>query len=254
MTLTLALSRTRERETLIAGDSLVRSESNAFLFPRVLPTSNSEPLSPVHLLYKEWRNTQEQERYSHRHHRRQYQPQYYRRGLEVKLAKPVAERAGRRHDADIDGAAVDGVNAENAKDQDRRIEQRIGNTQHVDEDPDQRQVEDQQHQVADIHAGDEAPKKLRLLGDQERPRRDAMDHHRGDHDGGNGPGRNAQGEHGNKGAGGGRVVGRLRAGDPRNRAVTEALRILRKPLLHRVGNERGDDVSRAGNDADYKSE
>src|SRR5882724_2105335 len=59
---------------------------------------------------------------AHLHHRREYEPQYYRRGLEVKLAKQIAERAHRRHDANIDRAAIDRVNSENAKHQNRGIE------------------------------------------------------------------------------------------------------------------------------------
>src|SRR3546814_9111929 len=34
---------------------------------------------------------------------------------------------------------------------------------------DQRQVENQKHDVADVHAGDHAPKKIRRILDQQRP-------------------------------------------------------------------------------------
>src|SRR6266850_429101 len=191
---------------------------------------------------------------AHLQHRREYEPQYYRRGLEVKLAKQIAERAHRSHDADVDGTAIDRVNTENAKEQDRGIEQRVRHSQYIDEDSHQGKVEDQQHHVTDVHAGNKTPEKLGLLRDQQRPRGDSMHHHGGDHHRGYRSGRKTESEHGNKGAGRGGVISRLRAGDAFDGAVSEALRVFGKTSLHGIGNEGRDDMSRAGNDADEEAE
>src|SRR5262247_3507122 len=105
---------------------------------------------------------------THLHHRRQYQPQYYRCGLEVKLAEHISQCTHHGHDPDVDNAAVDRIDAKNAENQNRWIKQWIRDFQNVDENTHQRKIEDQQHHVADVHARDEPPEELRLLSDQKR--------------------------------------------------------------------------------------
>ncbi len=56
------------------------------------------------------------------------------------------------------------------------------------------QVEQQQDEVADVHAGDDRPEELRVLGDQQRPRRDAVDQQRAEQDRGDRPERDAEDE------------------------------------------------------------
>src|SRR6266508_5777294 len=127
----------------------------------LLRVGKSELLPPIHFFYDERKNMQQEEcQPNHQHHRgdrpgnknavaarrhgerlakthlqhrRQYEPQYYWCGLEVKLAQHVSERAHRRHNADIDNAAVDRVDSENAKDKNRRIKHPVGNSQDIDE-------------------------------------------------------------------------------------------------------------------------
>ena len=87
-----------------------------------------------------------------------------------------------------------------------------------------------------------------------RPGRDAVDHQRADQHRGDRAGRDAERQHRHEGAGGGRVVGRFRAGDAGDRALAEFLRMLGDALLQRIGQEAGNDVRRAGNDADDEAE
>ena len=56
-------------------------------------------------------------------------------------------------------------NPNGAEGDDREVEQAVGNAQQADPDADQRQVDDHQHDVADEHAGDDAPEQVRLLRD-----------------------------------------------------------------------------------------
>ena len=66
-----------------------------------------------------------------------------------------AERAEPGGQKDIENLAVDAVNPDTTEQQDRRIEQAVGNPQQPDPKADHRQLEDQQHHVADQHAGDD---------------------------------------------------------------------------------------------------
>ena len=67
-------------------------------------------------------------------------------------------------------------------------------------------------------------------------------------------GRDAERHHRHESAGRRRIVGRLGTGDAFDRALAEALGMLREAPLQAVGNERRNDVRRARNDADQKTE
>src|SRR3546814_18258976 len=68
----------------------------------------------------------------------------------------------------VDHGVVERVGAQGREDQDAGIEQRPRNRQNPHPDAGHRQVQDQQHEVADIEAGDQAPDQVRLVGEQER--------------------------------------------------------------------------------------
>ncbi len=75
------------------------------------------------------------------------------------------------------------------------------------------------------------------LLDQQRARRHAVHHHGGQQQRGDRPAGHAERQHGHEGAGGRRVVGRLRARHAGHRALAELLRVLRDLALDRVGDE-----------------
>ena len=103
-------------------------------------------------------------------HRREHEPERDRREIVTELAQHVADPAHDEHDPDVDDAVADRIAAEDAEAQYARIQIRIRNAQQIHEEADQRQVEDQQHGVADVHARDETPEKLGLLRNQHRTR------------------------------------------------------------------------------------
>ena len=104
--------------------------------------------------------------------------------------------------------------------------------------PDQRQVEDQQHHVAHVHAGDHRPHELRLLLEQQRPGLQAVDHQPAQHHRERGRGRNAKGEERDESRARGGVVRALRRRHALDRALAEALRRLRHAPLDVVRDER----------------
>ena len=85
----------------------------------------------------------------------------------------------------------------------------------------QRQVDDQQQGVADEQAGQQRPHQVGLVGHQRGTGLDAVGLQRGDqHRGGRGD-RETERQQGDEHARGARVVGRLGAGDPLDRALAE---------------------------------
>ena len=76
----------------------------------------------------------------------------------------------------------------------------------------------------------------------------------GQHHGGGGGGRQAERQQRHERAGGGRIVGGLRPGDALDGALAEFLRVLRQPLLGRVGQEGRDLRAAGGKRADGESE
>ena len=186
--------------------------------------------------------------------RRDHEAQHQRRRIEIELAKQVADHAHDQHDPDVDDGVVHLVDADDAEHDDQRIEIVVADAQHVHEQADQRQIQRQQHQVADVHRGDEAPEHLRVIVHQRRPGRNAVQHQCGDQHRGHRAGRNAERQHRHERPGGGGVVCRFRPGDAGDRALAELLGVLRDPLLDGIGQEARNDVRGARHDADQEAQ
>ena len=86
---------------------------------------------------------------------------------------------------------------------------------------DQRQVQDQQDKIADVHRDDNRPEDLWIVDHQTRPRRDVQRDQRAQQDRRGSRPRNAQCEQRHKGTRAGRVVGGLWRGEAFDRPVTE---------------------------------
>ena len=175
-------------------------------------------------------------------------------GSNPNLRKQITERAHDQHDPHIDNRIVHRIDADHAEHDDQRIEIGVGNAQHVHEQADQRQVEREQHHIADIHRRDETPEHLGMIVDQRRAGRDAVDQQRGHQHGGHRSGRQSERQHRHERAGRGGVVGGFRSGDAGDRAMAEFLRVFGELLLQRVGEEAGDDVRRARRQSDQEAE
>src|SRR5713101_255392 len=170
--------------------------------------------------------------------------------LEAELEERVAdqgEHAGQHH---VGGRAVHRVDADAGEDEDGRVHQPVRHVEELHPDPDERQVDDEQHEVAHPHARDHSPEERRVLGHHQRPGHDAVDGHRADHQGHDRIGRDSEREERDEGALRACVVRRFRPGHALDGAPAEAARVLRQLLLQRVGGEGPQHRAVAGQDAE----
>ena len=58
---------------------------------------------------------------------------------------------------------VEAVDAHQAEEQDEREKETIRNLQDLYPEPDQREIQDEEHGISDVHAGDRAPEKVGVL-------------------------------------------------------------------------------------------
>ena len=164
-----------------------------------------------------------------------------RRGREIEAPHQEADRAQNVEQHQVDRRLRDAVAADGREDQDAGIELRRRDLQQPHPQADQRQVEHDQDDVGDEQAGDQAPDQVRLRGQEQRPRLDAVALEGRQHDRGRRRGRQAERQHRHQHAGRRRVVGGFRAGHALDRAGrAELLLVLRQLLLQRIGEEGRD--------------
>ena len=159
-------------------------------------------------------------------------------------AHAEADHADQVEQDQVDDVVVQRVGAERREHQDAGIELRPRDGQHLHPQADQRQVEQEQHDVADVEARDQAPDQVRLGGEQQRSRLQAELLERGEQDRGGGRGRQPERQQRHQHARGGGVVGRLGPGHALDRALAELLGPPGEALLHHVG-EKGRDLGAA---------
>ena len=70
---------------------------------------------------------------------------------------------------------VETVDTDEAEDYDQGEEKAIRNLQDLNPHADEGEIENKQHDVADVHAGDDTPKKIGMLGDEKGTRLDSVD-------------------------------------------------------------------------------
>ena len=152
----------------------------------------------------------------------------------------VADAANRVEQADVERRAVHAVRARARQDQDPAVQRRPRDGEQPHPQADQRQVEDEQHHVADVEARDQPPHEPRLVLEEERSGLESVLLKRGQQNRRRGGRRQAEREQRHERAGRGCVVGGLRSCDPFDGAVAELARIARQPPLDRVREERRD--------------
>ena len=126
--------------------------------------------------------------------------------------------------------------------------------QQADPDADHRNVQQQQHDVADIGRGDQAPEDFRVLRDQQRPGLNALHQHGRDHQRRDRRKGNAEREQRHQRGGGGGIVGGFRAGDAFDGAAADLGGMFRSRLFQPVGGERGQRRRRTRHQAEQKAE
>src|SRR5258707_1115120 len=90
-------------------------------------------------------------------HLPEHECEHQRRRLVAELAHEIADHAERDHDIDVEHVVARAIDADDGEQDDQREQDVVGQLQQLNPHPDQRQIENQQHDIADIHAGDNAP-------------------------------------------------------------------------------------------------
>ena len=122
-----------------------------------------------------------------------------------------AEQADGVQQDQVERRLAHAVDADGREDQDAGVELRLRDLQQLDPHADQRQVEHQQHHVADVERGDQRPDQRRVGVEQLRPGLDAVVLERAEQDRGGVRGRDAERQQRDQRRRDRRVVGRLRA-------------------------------------------
>ena len=109
-------------------------------------------------------------------HRPQHEANQQGRRFAAQLDEQVTDKAEKHGLVDIECGVVHRIDPDGAEHEDRREQKAIGHAQQRHPEADQRQVDDQQHEVADPHRCDQAPEQLRLGLNHPWPGLDSLDH------------------------------------------------------------------------------
>src|SRR4051812_9774869 len=182
------------------------------------------------------------------------EPQDERCGRIVEPAHEVAEHAEPDDQRDVEQASGSAVDADDGDADDQRVEDVVRRVQHLREDRHQRQVEHEQHHIADVHARHQAPEQRGIFGDEERPRPEAPQHERGEQHRRGSRARNAEREQRHERSAGLRVVRAFGGGHALDRTLAEFVRAPRHRLLHAIRNERSNGGPGTRENADQEPE
>ncbi len=188
------------------------------------------------------------------HHRADHDGKDQGGHLKLKLSCQVSEDSKSNHQADFDQAVIEAVNSNEAEEKNEREKDGVGNPQDLHPEPDQGKVENQEHDIAQIHAHDRSPEEVGMFGDDHGAGLNAMDHEGPQKDGNDRVDRYAQRKKWNEGPSGSGIVGRLRAGDTFNDPRPEFFRMFGELLLNGIGSEGGDDRRRSWKDSNEEAE
>lgn len=108
------------------------------------------------------------------HHRAQDHRQEEGRQRVIHFSDDIAKEAKKDHDEEFIDIVIQAINPDDAEENDQGEKQGIGNLQDFDPHADEWKVEDQKHDIADVHTGDNTPENVRMLGDKEWAGLDTM--------------------------------------------------------------------------------
>ena len=180
----------------------------------------------------------------------QHQGEHQRGDRDLDLVEDITQHPEKQNQVKLDHAAIDGKSAQHGNGDDQRVKNAAGNVEQAHENADQRQIQNQQHHVADVHAVNQTPDQVRTVLEQQWPGLNAVHDESAHHDRCGAAAGHAQGEQRHHGAGRVGVVGGLGAGHAFNGALTEFFGIFGQPLFGRVRQQRGDGAAGTRQDAD----
>jgi hypothetical protein len=182
------------------------------------------------------------------------QPQHQWCDRHVDLAHAIADDAAGDHDADIEHVLLQAVGADDAKQERADAHIRIGQIQDARPQADERQIQNEQQDIAKKEASDHGPDKIRALLEEEWPRGEPVDDERAHQHGNRRRAWDAKGQQRNHGGISVGVVGALRCRHAFDGAVPKPFWRLRETLLegirHEGRNDRPDTRNKSKEKAD----
>ena len=173
--------------------------------------------------------------------------------LEGEFFHQQADEAENGRNVNIGGAVVEAIGADQAKQNDEAGKIRVGDFQYAHPQGNQRQVEDQEHEVADVHARDHAPEQIRGILDQQGSGGEAVDHQRAEQNRRHRGGRDAQAQERDEGSADRGVVAGLRRSDAFDGAVAKSFGMAREFLFQGIAQKLRHDGADSRQESEKKS-
>jgi hypothetical protein len=129
------------------------------------------------------------------------------------------------HHPDIEDRVIHRIHACQAKKDDKGKEDLLRNPQDIRKERDEGQIENEEDNISNVHAGNDPPEKGGVLTDQHRSRADAVNEKSPKEDSRRRGERNTQYKERNEGGLAGSVVGRFGPGDSLDRSLPEFFRM-----------------------------
>ena len=85
----------------------------------------------------------------------------------AKLFEEVSDHSKDEHEEDVHDAVGEGIGADQAEEDDEGHQERVGNFKHLNPESDQGKVQDEEHDISDIHACDDPPEEVRMLAEEQ---------------------------------------------------------------------------------------
>src|SRR5216117_1681544 len=186
------------------------------------------------------------------HHWADHHRQDQRRGFVVEFFHQIPQDSKDPHYDAVADIVADAVGADEAEQEDEREQDRVGHSEEPGPHWYERQIQDQKHGVADVHAGDNPPEDIGGLLHQKGTGLKPVNHQRPKQDRHDRVGGNAKRQKRDEGAAGSSVVGGFWPGHALDGSFAEPLGVFGRPLFNGVRDEGSDDGTSAGKNAQEK--
>ncbi len=174
------------------------------------------------------------------HHGADDEGQNQRGHLKLKFAGQVPEDPEADHQGYLHLAVIQAEDPDQAEEQDEGEKDGIGNFQNLHPETDEREVQDEEHDISQVHAHDRAPEEVGVFGNEHGARLDAVNHEGAQEDRDHGVRGNPQRKERDERPARGCVVRRLGPGYPLDHPGPELFRVPGQFLLDGVGAEGRD--------------
>jgi hypothetical protein len=83
--------------------------------------------------------------------------------LIIKFSEKIADNSKNKHEEDVKNTVFEAIRANDTKEQDKREKNPVRDLQDLDPEGNEREVKYQKHNIPNIHATDDPPKKIGMI-------------------------------------------------------------------------------------------